>query len=275
MKKIIIMSDVHLCRHDWYGVSSEERLSEMIENLNSAYDREPYEAILFLGDYYLDFWLYEEGGTFVHHKLSNTERFVKSFLSRLKCKNYYMLPGNHEQYPNEKWKEITGNYRQFSVVIGDVLFIMLDTFSGELDPNYDHDGVYTSPDIGYIQAEMAKYPNLPVVLCAHYFAVEKKSKISENFTSFSKESEKFVDFIKNEDRILCLFCGHDHICIAEEIENCGGKYLFHDGQYSYSLAEPEDSCPWGWREVWFDGQSFKTSYFSPGKKYQDEVLFQI
>lgn len=262
MKKIIIMSDVHLCRHDWYGKASEDRLAEMVENLNFAYDKDPYEAILFLGDYSLDFWLYDEGGTYVHQKLSNTERFVKNYLSELKCKNTYMIPGNHEQYSNEKWKEITGNDRQFSVVIGGYLFIMLDNFSGELDPDYDHDGVYTPSDMEYIRSEMKKYPDLPVVLCSHFFAMDR-------------ESDEFKALLCEEKRVVCLFCGHDHICVAEKLDDCGGKFIFHDGQYSYSLAEPEDSCPWGWREVLLDEKSLKTAYFSPEKQYQDEVLIQI
>ncbi|MBE6891175.1 MAG: hypothetical protein E7481_04000 [Ruminococcaceae bacterium] len=274
MKKIIIMSDVHLCRHQWGGVSAEERMEKMVRELNESYDREKYEAILFLGDYSLDFWLYDEGGTYVHKKVSNTERLIKDYLSKLKCQNYHMIPGNHEQYGNEKWLELTGKIRQFSVVVGGYLFVMLDTFADGLDPDHDHDGVYTGADIDFVKTEMEKYPEMKTVLCAHYFAVEKTSGMRENADIYMDSSDKLKKFLREEDRIVCLFFGHDHTCATEMIEDCG-KYLFHDGQYSYSLAEPEEDCPRGWREVWFDENSLKTAYFSAEKSYREmtEIKF--
>ena len=156
--KILLMSDLHFCHSVWYNMDAVTRMEHMIAELNRAYEQEPYEAILFLGDYSLDFWGWSIGGCYVHDKYSYTERFVKEILPRLHCKNTYMIPGNHEQYSHADWLRITGHKRQFSLVLGGVLYLMLDTFAGELDPDYDSDGLYTGADVGYIRSEMEKYP---------------------------------------------------------------------------------------------------------------------
>lgn len=248
--KILIMTDVHFCHSVWYGMDAETRMKRMVSELNRAYREDPYEAILFLGDYSLDFWGWSIGGCYVHEKYSYTERFAKEVLPQLACRNLYLLPGNHEQYSHADWKRITGFDRQYSVVIGDVLYLMLDNFAGELDPDYDSDGVYTGPDLNFIRAEMEKYPDLPVVLCAHYFDLQK-------------ENAAFAAFVKEQKRIVCLFCGHDHVCKTESCGDAyGGKFLFHAGNYSYAGCVLSD-CMYGWREVEVQNGSLKTTYYTP------------
>lgn len=248
--KILILSDVHFCHSVWYGITAEKRMEMMVDNLNRAYEKEPYEAILFLGDYSLDFWGWSIGGCYLHDKYSYTDRFVKEVLPKIRCENKYLIPGNHEQYSHEKWKEITGSERQFSLVIGNVLYLMADNFSGDLDPDHDSDGTYTPTDLKFVKAQMEKYPKLPVVLCAHYFDMEK-------------ETDEFKAFLKNESRIICLFCGHEHMCIAEGLgAECGDKFMFHCGNYAYaSSALP--NCMFGWREVTVENGTLKTVYFTP------------
>ncbi len=244
--KLLMMSDVHLCHQNWYGVSSPERMHKMIADLNRAYEQEAYEAILFLGDYSLDHWGWDCGGSYPHHKISNTANLKEDYLSKLICKQYYMIPGNHEQYGDAKWQEITGMHRQFSMVLGGALFLMLDNFSKDLDPKTDSDGTYTSPDLGFIHSEMDKYPNMPTILCAHFFDQKQ-------------DSVEFKTFLREEKRVVCLFCGHDQSCQTEEYE---GKLLFHDGNYSYALNEFVDDM-WGWREVYLQDDRLKTVYFTP------------
>ena len=247
--KILLMSDVHFCHSVWYNMDAVSRMEHMIAELNRAYEQEPYEAILFLGDDSLDFWGWSIGGCYVHDKYSYTERFVKEILPRLHCKNTYMIPGNHEQYSHTDWLRITGHKRQFSLVLGGVLYLMLDTFAGELDPDYDSDGVYTGADVGYIRSEMEKYPDLPVVLCSHYFDLKK-------------ESDAFQALVK-DPRVVCMFCGHEHICIAEcGGEAYGGKLMLHTGNYSYAGCALCD-CMYGWREVTVKDGYLSAAYYTP------------
>ena len=155
--RVIVCSDVHLCHIDWYGLSCADRMDNMITNLNEYFDEKPYEKIVFLGDYSLDFWAFDQGGSYLNEGLSNTESFVKQFASRLKAP-YYMAPGNHEQYGNEKWLEIVGNARHECFVVGKYLFVSCDNFSGNLDPDYHSDGTYTPTDIAFVKTCLDKYP---------------------------------------------------------------------------------------------------------------------
>lgn len=109
--RIIVCSDVHYCHIDWYGVSCSDRLNKMVQDINDYKLKKYYEKILFLGDYSLDFWAWDIGGSYVRDGISNTSNFIDKIASKLDAP-YYMLPGNHEQYGNKKWKEITGNNRQ-------------------------------------------------------------------------------------------------------------------------------------------------------------------
>ena len=93
---VIVCSDVHLCHIDWYGCPAEKRLQYMVEELNLRYRQQPYEKILFLGDYSLDHWAWDRGGSVLNDGVSNTANFIRDFASRLDAP-YAMIPGNHEQ----------------------------------------------------------------------------------------------------------------------------------------------------------------------------------
>ena len=265
-ERIIIMSDIHLCHMSWNGHSSEYRVDKMINDLNEYYEAEPYSNILFLGDYSLDFWQHGNGGSYLNQGISNTANIIKDYFSRLKCTDYNMIAGNHEQYSQQQWKEITGMERQNYKVINGWLFILLDNFAGNLDPDYDSDGTYTQTDVDYIKQLMQQYPDMPVVLCAHYFDT-------------SKESEEFQTLVSTQDRIVCLFCGHDHCNKNQKLsKKWGGKYLFHTGNYSYTKNVSVKECMWGWRTVEFDGEGITVKYYSPkstidinGEEYTNEA----
>ena len=248
--KVIIMSDVHLCQGDWHGMPSPDRMNKMVADLNAAYEREPYDAIFFLGDYSLDFWKYEKSGSYLYQGVSNTQNLVSDYLPRLLCPNRYLIPGNHEQYGHEKWQQITGMPRQFSVLQDGYLFLMLDTFGGDLDPDFDSDGAYTPADVDFIRTEMAGYPDAPVILCAHFFALQR-------------ETGAFKELVKNEKRIACLFCGHDHLNRIEAAPELGGKLIIHDGHFSYSGFHDASRCPWGWTEVRLLEEGLICTYVHP------------
>jgi len=248
--KVIILSDVHLCQGDWHGMQSPERMNKMVDDLNAAYKHEPYDAIFFLGDYSLDFWKYEKSGSYLYQGVSNTQNLMKDYLPRLLCPRYYLIPGNHEQYGHAAWKQITGMDRQFSVYQDGWLFVMLDTFGGDLDPDFDSDGTYTPADVDFIRAEMQKYPDAPVILCAHFFALQR-------------ETEAFKALVANEKRIVCLFCGHDHLNRIEAAPELGGKLIIHDGHFSYSGFHDASRCTWGWTEVRLMEEGIISTYVHP------------
>lgn len=248
--KVLILSDLHLCHIPWYGPSSEERMDKLIRDLNAAYDKEPYDALFFLGDYSLDHWKYENGGSYLREGLSNTARLVDGYLSRLKCPARYLIPGNHEQYGEETWQRLTGCRRQFSVFHAGYLFLMLDNFAGNLDPDTASDGTYTGADIDFIRREMAACPDAPVILCAHFFDMRR-------------EPEAFRALVRGEERILCLLCGHDHVNRVEAHAALGGKLIIHDGHFSYTGFADPAYCPWGWVEMELREEGVTCAYVVP------------
>lgn len=249
---VILTSDIHLCHVSWYGVDSPTRIEKMINDLNAYREKVNYSKILMLGDYSLDFWVHSICGSWINQKLSNTKNIIKDYFSRLDCQDYCMIPGNHEQYSNEQWKEITGFDRQFYTCVGGYLFIMLDNFSGNLDPKEHSDGTYTLTDLDYVKEVMALYPDAPVVLCAHWIDPEK-------------EAENLADFIKNEPRVLCMFVGHDHSTAIDTLgDEWGNKKIIHLGNYSYvkRTVNIKDSM-WGWRVLKLSSKGIDVSYYTP------------
>ncbi len=254
--RIIFCSDVHLCHIDWYGMACEDRLEKMICDLNEFYAKKPYDIVVFLGDYSLDFWEWDIRGSWLNSGVSNTDNFVKRYAKNLKV-SYAMLPGNHEQYGNQKWKEITGFDRQYCFETGGYLIIMCDNFSGDLDPDYHSDGIYTSTDLKFIKQKMDEHPKLPVILCSHYFDI-------------TKEPVEFFDFIKNEKRISLLVCGHDHNMYAEDLgEKADHVCLYHDGHYSFTNNNPNDIM-WGFCLAELSDDGIDICYVEPESTFEYE-----
>lgn len=253
--RIIFCSDVHLCHLAWYGCSSDERMENMIDNLNQFYDEKPYEKIIFLGDYSLDHWEWSNGGSWLNDGINNTENFIKQYASRLKAP-YYMAPGNHEQYGYEAWKKITGTPRDDCFVVGGYLIISSDNYAGILDPDFHSDGEYTPTKLAFIREKMEEYPDLPVILCSHFFDLEK-------------EPEEFYEFIKEEKRITLLLCGHDH---GNGIDDLGEKAdnvcIYHTGHYSYAGSgnTPYDVM-WGFCEAMLTEDGVDIRYIEPASTF--------
>lgn len=250
MTRIMLTSDLHYCEPVWYEVTSEDRMGRLIRDLGEEYKKEPFDMLLMLGDYSLDFWVFPPYGSVLNRGVSYTEKFMKDVYPHLPPCPKYMIAGNHEQYGHENWKRITGHDRRMTVPYGDYLFIILDNFGGDLDPTVNSDGTYTPSDLAYIREQMENYPHAKVFLCAHDFNMEK-------------ETPEFCELLKREDRIICLFAGHTHRSDITDLgEACGHKCLIRDGQFSYS--RDIENSRWGWRELRFhDDGSVTTAYITP------------
>ncbi len=244
-KRILLASDIHNCHKDWYGVSNAERMERFVRHVREEYEREPFEMILFLGDYSLDFWVWDELGCYVDHQESRTQEFVEMHLSRMPAP-WMMIAGNHEQYGEAKWHEITGCSRQGAVTVGSWLFILTDGFGADLDPTAHSDGTFTPVNVSFVRDQMAKYPDHKVVLCSHHF--------DPRF-----ETEEGKALIQDE-RVVCLFAGHVHLSRAAEVF---GKPLFWTGNYSYSGEKDPLKSMWGFREAILTDDRLVTRYITP------------
>lgn len=249
--ELVILTDVHLCHINWYGMTSEERMDKMINDVNAFYEKQPYDATLFLGDYSLDYWETGNFGSWRHRGVSNTYNFLTHYADRMTCPDYYILPGNHEQYGNDLWRAITGFDRQYYIKLGGYLIFMLDNFAGDLDPVTDNHGIYSPTAVEAIRGIMELNPGMPVFLCAHFF-------------DLTKETEKFRELVRDE-RVLALFCGHDHVRTIEDMgEAYGNKKIFHCGTFSYTDARHKyEEHPWGWRTLSLRENGIKVTYYTP------------
>lgn len=258
------MSDIHYRCSDYFGRPAEKIAELLCEDLAAEYEKEPYETVLLLGDYSLDYWAWGTKGTYLTQGVSNARLFAEGYLGRIAPDgvSVRMIAGNHEQYSEARWHELTGHHRRDHIVVGDVLFILTDTFGADLDPTVHSDGTYCGANVADINALMAEYPDKKVILCAHWFDIDA-------------ESQEFCELLRKEERIVCLFCGHDHKSyIANTGEDNGNKPIVHTGHYSYS-GEPNNICclP-GYRVLEIDKDGILCKYVVRPHTYQiGEVKF--
>ena len=244
-KRLLVVTDFHNCHFDWRGIKTDVRMRNMVEDICEEHEKDPLEMIIFLGDYSLDHWKWQIKGSYLAQGVSNTQNFMDKYKPDLPNVPMFWLAGNHEQYGEEKWKEITGNSRQGYTVIEDYLIIMWDSFGGELDPDYHHDGVYTPMNAEWVKGLMAEYPDKKVILCSHYFAADRE-----------KENASIVA----DDRVVMLFGGHNHAShVATLGEEFGGKKLAFAGNY----GDAPDGHPWGYRELILTDESVESTYIIP------------
>ena len=236
----------------------------MCDALHQEYKTKKYDCILCLGDYSLDFWNYEIGGSYLHTPpMSYTDKFMKTYYPNFPTE-CYMIPGNHEQYGAKKWKDITGFEREYCLIYGEYIFIMLDTFSVNLDPTENSDGVYSGVNAEFIQYISEKYQDKKIILFAHYFDPKKESKETQ-------------DLIIKNTNIQCIFVGHRHISTTVFLDETWRNFpVFFCGNFSYHRSATTDSSDyygdiffsiannkkieWGYRILDLQGGMLRTDY---------------
>lgn len=250
--RIILSSDIHFCHTDWYGVKTPDRMQKWVDDLKREYETDPFEALLLLGDYSLDYWKWQTKGSYLEEGVSYTKLFVDQYLSQLRELpiEVRMIPGNHEQYGEVLWHRITGYSREDIYIAGDWLFILMDTYHGGLDPTVHHDGVYTGADMEFIRQQMAAYPEKRVILCCHYIEPWR-------------DSEDFKALLR-DDRVVCLFAGHTHRSEVWNMEpEYGSKKVIFTGQFGESCENPPTKSMWGFRELILTDTALESNYITP------------
>jgi predicted phosphodiesterase len=245
--RLILVTDIHCCHAAWYGVDNADRMELLCKTLQEEFEAKPYDAILSLGDYSLDFWAWEEGGSYLWDPpVSRTAEFVTTYVPRMPA-DFYMIPGNHEQYGDKTWQKITGFPREYVILYGEYVFVMLDTFAGELDPTVNHDGCYTGINVELLTAVLRDHPHKKVILCAHDLYIKR-------------ESEAARELILEHPNILCAFTGHTHrdntVILPDAWRNLP---LIYCGDFSYCDGSRKDKN-WGYRTLSLMGGALSTEY---------------
>ena len=243
--RVIITSDIHhIHNKTWYSYSSHDRMLLWAESIRREHERAPIDLIIIAGDVSLDHYI--DKGSYTAEGISDTDEFVKKYIPLLpEGIPVFIGPGNHELYNNEQWRGYTGNDRQGHMVLDEDLFIFLDTYADQLEPNFRGDiDAYVLVDTEYIKGLMDKYPSHRVWLVSHYFDCKK-------------ESEAFKEIVR-DPRVIGLFAGHIHKCdLIHMGEEYGNKVIAQTGNFSYSFytAYPTGNIQdvydsfWGFREL--------------------------
>ena len=231
--RVLLTSDIHYTfLNKWYGLTPEERMEHWVSSVLAEHERHPFDLIIFPGDLSLDHW--GGSGSFERWGESTTKEFIEKYVSRLPAdipKLY--LPGNHEAYTNEQWKEITGNEYYWSYVLGTNLFIGLDSFGDDAATQGD----YKQMNVEFIKSEMEKYPNTNVYLVAHHF-------------DLTQESAEFVKLLNQSKRIVGLFQGHIHRSILRpQGVNFGNHTIAQTGHFAFSDDQNPEKDFWGFRDI--------------------------
>lgn len=232
-RRILLVTDIHNCHINWYNTQTADRMEHLCNALCETHKKRPYDAILCLGDYSLDFWVWDIGGSCLWDPpISRTQEFVEKYRPRFPVPSF-MLPGNHEQYGHEKWEALTGNPREFAVVYGDYVFAMCDTFAGNLDPRENSDGTYTGLNVAFLTEVLNAHPDKQVFLCAHDILADK-------------ESDEAKALIRDNRRILCAFAGHIHRSLTLFLDDSWRNLpVVYCGNYSYEGQAISDKPHWG------------------------------
>ena len=261
--RILITSDIHYTDlTPYYGVDRDTRIQYWVDAIWEEHEKKPFDLILILGDVSLDYWGWNNGGTYQRDpSQSETRDFMQRYVSKLPANvPVVVLPGNHELYTNAKWKELTGNDRSCSFVLGDNLFIMPDSYSGVIDPVYVGGGVnddpYTAIDVSFVKNEIEKNPN-----CNKIF-------ILSHHLNMDKESTEFMSLLSNDSRIVGLFSGHTHKSSISLID-ANGIYIPHalSGNFSEGGKQTSSNFSWGFRDLQITKDGISTRYYTASAKY--------
>lgn len=248
-QRILLLSDLHYCQDEYGGISRNEKAERIIRLINEEHQKDPFAMILFLGDYSLDHWAWHTLGTWLTEQKSYTKLFFDQYLQNLPAP-FYMLPGNHEQYDEAQWQQITGFRRSAEYVIGDYLFILWDSFGANLNPTEHSDGTYTPPDVDQILQIMSQYPEKKVILCSHSFQ-----------PTLTPEESALI----RDPRIVCLFQGHTHLTDVRTLpEEYGSKKLIQTG--GWASTAPSGATPWGVRDLYLEEDRICSGYIIPSQK---------
>jgi predicted phosphodiesterase len=240
-----------------FGKKQREKIEKVYTDIMEENRRSPLDAVIVLGDLSIDDY------DFRNLPFNFCKKFKEDCLDRLPCPSF-ALPGNHDGYTNELWREVFGYDRQYAVEFGDTVFIMADTFADV--PGHGAAGsAHTLLDEDFLKECLEKYKGKRIFLCAHHFNADR---------TFAESTKALI---KSADDIVCLFRGHVHInSIIDLGEDFGGKELIDIGGYGYCGRKVEDKWEfnifdfkwaWGYQIIEIYDDKIKTYHVKTDNRY--------
>lgn len=194
----------------YYHITHEERMNRMIDWIVEEHSKSPLDFVVHTGDITYEN-LYTDGTD-----VDFLKKFYKEYVPQIPCP-FYSLPGNHDGHTSAESLAAVGVPRQYTVEFGDIVLVMLDTFT--LPTNNSSGGDYVGGDAAYLQSVLD--------LDAEH---QKKYIIFGHYFNYSKDTQDFKNLIENDDRILYLVRGHTH---AYSVSGYGNKTLVTGGNIAF------------------------------------------
>lgn len=259
--RVLFASDTHYLSgenlpniHHWGGrISCDDRAQQWVDAVLEEHRRQPFDMMLFLGDYSLDWW--GDQGTWQKEGFSDAVKFFEKYMSRLPGDlPVYIMAGNHECYTDAQWKALSGYSRQGVITLGDNVFIMLDAFNSPALGDVTTEVGYTGPDLAYAKEQIEKYPGYNVYLCGH--------RLYE---------DAFAELIAANDRIRAVIYGDTHRTIAWQATfGSNTVAVAETGQFSYpGINEVLHGWNWGFRELCITQTGAVSNYIIARHRYEE------
>lgn len=217
LKKLYPEANTSLASGNAFGKTQKQKIEKVYEDIVEEHRRSPLDAVIVLGDLSVDDY------DFRHLPYNYCRKFKEECMDRLPVQSY-ALPGNHDSYPNEMWREVFGYDREYAIEFGDCVFIMADTFSNVPASKIDPAGGAPKNPIhdDFLRENLEKYKGKKIFLCAHHI---DSSLITE-------EGKKLI---KDSGDVVFMYRGHVHINSVNDMgEECGNVKLCDIGGYGYS-----------------------------------------
>ncbi len=249
--RLILISDIHYTVGETprdkegflyhYEEGIDFRMQKMMSLIHEEYKKAPIDAVIFLGDT-------------THDKEHNFREFCRTWLPKLPCPAH-LLPGNHESYSEEVWKEMTGSGRQSVVNLPYCHILMCDCFS-----DLKHPHQLQPIDMEFLSEQALRYQGEKLLICTHYFQWEKALE----------------QWLLSTPQVVAVFHGHTHSALPV-MEEIGGKKVISTGNFSYGLnMKPESNWyqKFGWSitEVTEDNGQWQCRKIFPDMEYRFSQL---
>ncbi len=259
MKLIYPEAKTSVASGNAFGKKQREKIEKVYLDIIEEHRRSPLDAVLVLGDLSIDDYDYRK------LPISYVKKFREDCMDRLPMPSY-AIPGNHDSWPNELWREMIGYDRQYVLEFGDVVFLMADTFPGTpAKKDNPASGSAEAPlDDEFLRENLAKYKGKKIFICAHH--------ISDRLIT-----EEGRRLIKESGDVVCMFRGHVHINSVNDMgEDCGhvemidiGGYGYYgmqsDGKYDFNVFDFK--WAWGYQIIEIYDDKIKTYHVKTDNKY--------
>ena len=238
--RVCLVGDIHVSINvrTPSGYTWLERMQLLADAVNKEHNKKPFDFLLCTGD-------------LVYHPSANdSEAWWKNRVAYMFNMPVYIMAGNHEYaFTDERFREMTGNPRQFSIEKDNWYFVCLDTFKESVE--------YTGIDTEFLAAEMAKANGKDVIVCGHYF-----------------DSDIVLEGLKEQYNNIVLFdAAHTHAWSEHQLSD--GTWRLNNGSFTDPKKSwdtvGEESNPttnlWGFRVLETDGNVLKTYQIQPAHNY--------